>query len=60
MRRCLLHKELPEYAILDSESFPSSVLPYLVEGDGYEITDTVREIGDEILDGIQQMTKIIS
>jgi transglutaminase-like putative cysteine protease len=48
-----LPKELPDYAIADNSKFPESVLPYLEEGEGYEITDTVKMIGDEILESIE-------
>lgn len=45
-------KKLPEFALLDSAKFPEYVLPYLEEGEGYETSDTVKKIGDEILEGI--------
>jgi transglutaminase-like putative cysteine protease len=47
-------KELPEFAMLDKSAFPDEILPYLKDGKGYETTDTVKKIGDEILEEIPE------
>jgi len=45
---------IPQSAILDVDLYPDEVLPYLDEGEGYEITEMVESVAGDILEGIPE------